>query len=530
MTFSGLHLHYAKKDIDAFLPAHLQKIKLLKKGQWLFTFKGKEKFHIYLSIHSQDARMHRTNQVFDYSEALDNFSIRMKKWLLNSTLVEIKQPGIDRTLTWTFKGKDALFNPKTYYFMTEFFGKDANVIMTDDRLIIFDLYKTSGSLNENQRLLQIGAPYEYLENFKLNPFDEAEVKTYLSDSTRAPVYHVFNGFSKEVASDFIETVHNVKDWMNRLNHPKFSVSNGRHFLFKDTLNPLTFIDFADALLGQTHIQRPYDGTKSKALKALEKRLKKATKKDALLSEQLIQTKESSWYSNIGNLIMQYEHKHQKMASVEVFDYLENTLRPIPLNPKYTVLENANLWFKKAKKMKASIPHLKKQIAINQEDIAYFELLITQIIEADEMSIQDIYLELIQEKIIQVKSSSLVKKKAKYKTFISSDHSEIYVGMNNFQNNELTHKIAKNTDWFCHVKDYPGSHVIIKDPSPSLKTIEEACMLAAYYSKAKDSPKVEVDVTLIKYVKKIPGKYGCFVRYDHQDAYTVEAKKPDILEK
>ena len=530
MTFSGIHLHYALNDILPLLPAYLQKLKQLKKGQWLLTFKGKQKFQIYLSIHSQDARMHRTNESFDYSEALDNFTTRMKKWLLNSTLISGSQPGLDRTIQLIFKGKDELFNPKTYIVMAEFFGKDANLVITDDYFKILDLFKTSGSLHENQRLLQMGATYEFLPTSKKSPFDEKAVSDYFKLTEKPPITHLFNGFSKAVAESFIEGLKTKEDWFNRLNHPRFMVHKNENTLFYKKDESLSFVDFADLLLTQTLNQRPYDTTKSKALKALSNKLKKVKKKEALLKSDLQKTSESTWYSDQGKLIMQEASKHAKKDSIEVFDYTDNTLKTIPLDIRYTVLENANRLFKKAKKMKASIPHIKKQLKLTKLDIDYYELLITQITEADEMSLQDIYIELVKEKIIQVKSASLVKKKAKYKTYISSDKTEILVGMNNIQNNELTHKIARNHDYFCHVKDYPGSHVIIKDPSPTKATLKEACMLAAYYSKAKHSPKVEVDIVKVKDVKKIPGKYGCFVRYDHHESYFVEATLPPCEEK
>lgn len=529
MTFSGLLLHYAKSDIEKYLPAHLQKMKQLKKGQWLFTFKGKEKFQVYLSIHSQDARMHRTRETLDYSEPLDNFTIRMKKWLLNSTLIKLSQPKLDRTIQWTFKGKDALFNPKTYQVMTEFFGKDANIIITDDSLKIMDLFKTSGSLFENQRLLQIGATYEFLPTSKESPLDEKAVKSYFDHSEKPPVYEFFNGFSKAVSLEFSEGLQSFNDWFEKLNHPSFYIDENQRALFSSQHPSLSFIDFVDQSLNQTFNLRPYDSTKAKALKALETRLKKAKKKARVLSEQLTATNESHWYSTQGKLMMQDPDKHQKKDMVEVFDYEENSLKKIPLDPKFTVLENANKWFKKAKKMKASIPHLKKQMMINQKDIAYYELLITQIHDADEISIQEIYLELVKEKIIQVKSASLIKKKASHKTYVSSDGTLILVGMNNIQNAHLTHHIAKKQEFFCHVKDYPGSHVIIRSENPTLKTREEACMLAAFYSKAKHFPKVDVDLVEIKNVKKIPGKYGCFVRYDTHQSYTVEAIMPSIKE-
>lgn len=111
-------------------------------------------------------------------------------------------------------------------------------------------------------------------------------------------------------------------------------------------------------------------------------------------------------------------------------------------------------------------------------------------------------------------------------YLSSDGFDIYVGKNNYQNEELTFKFAQGNDIWMHAKKTPGSHVIIHTNGREVpdRTYEEAGSLAVYYSKAKTAPKAEVDYIERKFVKKPAGAKPGFVIY-HTN-YSLVAS-PDI---
>ena len=117
-------------------------------------------------------------------------------------------------------------------------------------------------------------------------------------------------------------------------------------------------------------------------------------------------------------------------------------------------------------------------------------------------------------------------------FVSSDGYEITEGRNNAQNDRLTCKESKKTDVWLHIKDLTGCHVIIScggdgrqgsEEMPPERTIEEAAIIAAYYSKAKNSSRADVDYTFVKYVKKPSGSKPGMVIFTHNYTITV---KPD----
>nr|OTP18811.1 fibronectin/fibrinogen-binding protein [Enterococcus sp. 9E7_DIV0242] len=107
------------------------------------------------------------------------------------------------------------------------------------------------------------------------------------------------------------------------------------------------------------------------------------------------------------------------------------------------------------------------------------------------------------------------KPSKPEAFLSSEGDTILVGRNNLQNDQLTLKTAKKTDYWLHAKDIPGSHVIIKNPDPSEKTLFEAALLAAYYSKFRLSAQVPVDYVQVKHVHKPNGAKPGYVIYENQ---------------
>lgn len=527
MTFTGLSLHYAIQDLQADLPARIQKIQQLSYGQLIFQMKKTTPFTVYLDITSQHARMHRTHLSFPHTTGPSMLTQRMKKWFLNAKCVALTQHGLDRVVKMTIEGINELFEPTTYWMYVEFFGKDANIIITDASDRILDLHKTTGSIFDHLRVLHIGATYAYPPSAKASPFDAAAIQAYLANPT-GPVYTVFEGFSKPLGEAFISHAQTEKTWLETLQNPVFKAAASAD-IFSPSQPSLAFVQWADFHLQKVFEKTPYDQTLKTVQKILEKKKTKALKKHTALQHQMTQVKEAEAYTKAGTLLMQVADKHQKVATVEVFDYTLNEPVTLVVDPKRSVLANANERFKKAKKLKASIPHIKKQLRLNEKLIAYLDSILDQLSYADAVSLDDIYSELISEKIIRLARPKKPSRRSKPKHFIHQGTS-IYVGQNHTQNAELTHRFAHATWWFLHVKNSPGSHVIIAHDAPLETTKEVAAMLAAYYSKARHHPKVNVDLVRVKDVKTVKGHKGHFVTYANEMTLTVPADLPDVKEK
>jgi predicted ribosome quality control (RQC) complex YloA/Tae2 family protein len=150
------------------------------------------------------------------------------------------------------------------------------------------------------------------------------------------------------------------------------------------------------------------------------------------------------------------------------------------------------------------------------------------IALDEEDLVEIKEELMEYGYIKRRKGNQKKTKFKSKPlhFISSDGYHMYVGKNNYQNEELSFQFANGGDWWFHAKQMAGSHVIVKVPHGEElpdRTFEEAGRLAAYYSKGKDAPKVEVDYVQKKHLRKPPAAKPGFVIYHTNYSLMIEPK-------
>jgi len=228
----------------------------------------------------------------------------------------------------------------------------------------------------------------------------------------------------------------------------------------------------------------------------------------------------------GELLTSYIYQIKTgMSEITLENFYNNNEKiTIPLDVQKSPSENIQRYFKRYQKSKNRIEELTEQLAIAQKEISYLEnvlLSISQIETYDEISeIQD---ELAKQGYIRRPSNHKSKKEtiSSPMEFTASDGTTILVGKNNTQNDRLTLKLSSPNDTWLHTKDIPGSHVIIraKQQDISEKTLYEAAVLAAYYSKGKFSSNVPVDYTERKNVKKPTGaKPGMVIYVNNSTIY------------
>ncbi len=215
-------------------------------------------------------------------------------------------------------------------------------------------------------------------------------------------------------------------------------------------------------------------------------------------------------------------------SLEALNYYTNEMITIPLDDQLSPSENAKKYFERYGKLKRTYEALTELIEETKAEIDHLESIATAldiaVLEEDLVQIRE---ELTEFGYIRKKRSD---KKAKVKSkpfhYISSDGFHMYVGKNNFQNDELTFQLATGGDWWFHAKGMPGSHVIVKTEGKELPdaTFEEAGKLAGFYSKGRENEKVEIDYLQRKNVKKPNGSAPGFVVYYTNYSLTIH---PDI---
>jgi predicted ribosome quality control (RQC) complex YloA/Tae2 family protein len=259
-------------------------------------------------------------------------------------------------------------------------------------------------------------------------------------------------------------------------------------------------------------------------------LERNQKKYQLQQKQIKDADKRDKFKLYGELINVYGYDLPEGAKELVCQnfYDDNKEIKIPLDPTKTARENSQKYFDKYGKLKRTTEALTTQIAETKAQIDHLESIQNSLeiaLSADDLvQIKD---ELIESGFIK-KHGSGKKQKVKSKPFhyISSDGYDMYVGKNNYQNDELTFKFATGNDWWFHAKGMPGSHVIVKSKDGEMpdRVFEEAGQLAGYYSKGRESDKIEIDYLQKKNVKKPAGSAPGFVVYYTNFSLTIH---PDI---
>ena len=204
-----------------------------------------------------------------------------------------------------------------------------------------------------------------------------------------------------------------------------------------------------------------------------------------------------------------------------------------MDPQLNARENAQKYFDKYNKLKRAFEALKELTQETKREIGHLESISASLdIALKEEDLTQIKQELTEYGFIKKHGPSGKKERITSRPFHyrSTDGFDIYVGKNNYQNEELTFKIASGNDWWFHAKGIPGSHVIVKADGRDLtdRTFEEAGALAAYYSKGRGSEKVEIDYIQKKHIKKVAGAAPGFVIY-HTNYSMVAVPKTALVE-
>ena len=254
------------------------------------------------------------------------------------------------------------------------------------------------------------------------------------------------------------------------------------------------------------------------------------KKSALQQKQMKDSEKKEKYKLYGELINTYGYGVEEGAdSLIACNYYDNNKEiKIPLDPALTPQENSQKYFDKYGKLKRTAEALQELLIETKNQIDHLESIQNSLdIAVTSDDLVQIKEELAEYGFIKKnRSGKRVKVKSKPFHYISSDGYDIYVGKNNYQNDELTFKLATGNDWWFHAKGMPGSHVIVKANNEELpdRVFEEAGKLAGYYSKGRDSDKIEIDYLQKKNVKKPNGSAPGFVVYYTNYSLTIH---PDI---
>ena len=316
-------------------------------------------------------------------------------------------------------------------------------------------------------------------------------------------------------------------------------------------------DAAEAFFAEAEQAAAFLKMGRRLLQIVKSKLARAKRRLAKIEAEAVDKEDVDRLFQKGELLKMNVHEVRRgMASIEVRDVFSSAQPTvtIELQTSLSPWANVDAAFKKAKKAKRRLAHSAKLVASAREEIAYFEGLLLQIEGCEGIPcLQEIADELLRVGVITTRKHDEVvsgalrrlpkEERQRFRRFVSSDGFQILVGRNNRENDLLTLRTARPFDLFVHAQGVPGSHVIVwranrGSPIPK-RTIEEAAIIAALHSKARNALHVPVDYTPRSQVKKpkgsVPGKViymsfqTVFVNPDHSLLAKLAAKKGTAIE-
>lgn len=540
MAFDGLFTHQMIKEIQFLETARINKITQPDDYTVIITIRANRKNQkLLLSTHPNFARLHLTTQTLENPFDPPMFLRVLRKHIEGGIINRIEQIGNDRIIAMHINNTNEIGDPINRRLYIEIMGKHSNMILCDQDNKILDSLKHLTPNTNSARTLMPGFQYEFPPTAKkYNPFTLSTISDLIdqSISPQKAVLKVLEGFSPVAVRELLAMDSNLDKaftkFMEQLTIDPviFTIDDKEDFYFKPVTYATeiehfeTLSDMLDFYYKDRATRERVRNQTNDLSRHLTNLLTKNEKKLAKLVHELEETKRMDEMNLFGELIT--SNMYQLKAGMKEFttiNYYNNETVTIPLNPRKTPAENAQYYYKQYNRLKTRKQHSIIQIDETKQEIEYIQTIQMQLNHIQLDDIDDIRNELAEQGLLKKKHKKNDKKKKKVQDidhYMSRDNQVIVVGRNNLQNEYITHKMSRNNYLWFHTKDIPGSHVVILDSNPTDGTIEDAAMLAAHFSKAQGSSKIEVDYTEIKYVHKPNGSKPGFVIYTDQTTVVI----------
>ncbi|NYF24173.1 NFACT family protein [Sporosarcina sp. JAI121] len=559
MAFDGLFTTAMVQELQVLKNGRISKIHQPNAQEVVFLIRADGKNQkLLISTHSSYSRIQLTEESITNPSEPPLFCMVLRKHLEGGSITSVGQFGTDRIITINIKAKNEIGDDINRRLYVEIMGRHSNLLLVDpDRNLIIESMKHLPPSVNSYRTILPGQPFiPAPPQDKKDPFavTEAQFDELLPELNSArDVVEQFSGFSPINAEELLYRLKgaSAKD--------KFTVFTSLLASFKGidstpniseigtkTVFSATALTHADKtiaeyktlgdLLDKVYFARAErERVKSQAAD-LERWLDNEIAKLNLKTKKLVKEREAAGkldtFQLYGELLTANSYAIEKGATeATVANYYdEGTMVTIPLDPRKSPIDNAQRFYSRYSKAKTALIMIAEQLEKTAEDIAYFEMIKQQVLQASPIDIEEIREELAELGFLKARKSKkkLKPKKPVPETYVSSKGVKISVGKNNKQNDYLTFKIASREQTWLHTKDIPGSHVVIHDAAPDEETIHEAAILSAYFSKARGSSAVPVDYTEVRHVKKPNGSKPGFVIYFEQKTILVDPNEDVVM--
>ena len=538
MAFDGAFLHKVIAEIKTAIDCHIDKIYQPSRDELVFSLrkKGFSK-KLLISAKAGVQRVHFTENKYENPATPPMFCMLMRKYLSAARLVDITQPDLERVAIFVFSTSNEMGDIVEIKLVCELIGGKANIILVNAEGKIIDALRHS-SVEAGGRLILPTATYTLPEKIeKLNPLLLSAKEIELNTENRSLLSAV-EGFSPLICRE-IEECDNKSTALEKV-LTDIKINNTPILLYNPQGEPLDFTytkikqygkeykntDFESfsVLLDEFYTEKETASRINTAARDIIKLItslkNRAEKRLAMRLQDLKKCENRENLRIYGELIKANLFSIEKGATVaRVPNYYSENMEivSIPLDASLSPQNNANKYFKEYKKTYTAEQTLKELTQKDSEEIVYLESVLDSIERSTSLfDIAQIREELTEAKYIksQVSRKKQNQNTNTFKECTSIEGYKILIGKNNRQNDYLTTVLASKTDLWFHVKNIPGSHVIVFSGGNvvSEETVLQAALLAAENSKAAKSSNVAVDYTQIKYVKKPNGAKPGMVIY------------------
>lgn len=577
MPFDGIVLNAAVRELNCFLTAaRIDKVFQTQRDEIVLLCRNESgRYNLTISCNAINCGIHLTKIKKENPLTAPRFAMLLRKHLAGGRIISIEQIGYDRIVCIKVLSRDELGDESVKQLMIEIMGKHSNIILLNEDGIIYDAIKTvdfeTSRVREVMPLRKYVLPPQqnkYTPNQVIGEKEDEFSQAFLAEYNKNPeaahkaILSNISGFSpflcKMIVAEsqhrgirLLDVVRSVcRDIINSKYQPTiFKCNNEFHvinFNLPEDEGRITEFGTTNEMLDNVYSPKEVQHAIKQKTGEMQKHLQSAINKTLRKIEIHKQTASVSEDYDInrikGELLLANVYAVRDSGDVveldNFYDLDENSMPAskltIELDVNKTVPQNAQMYFKKYQKQKATYEN-----ALIHYDEAVTELeylnnvaaLLANVANDDE--ILQIKEELTEEGYLRGagnKGSCRTKKKVSSAPlpvkYVTPDGYIIYIGKNNKQNDYLTCKMARSEDIWFHLKNAPGSHVVISTSALEKGQIipgrifETAAALAAWYSSHRDNPKADVDYTKIKHVKKIPGGKPGMVTYTNFKTITV----------
>lgn len=583
MSPDGITLHLIIKELqETLLPGRVERVYQPERQEIILVIRSSGKSQrLLLSAKAESASLHLTIKEKKNPLSPPHFCIVLRKYLEGSRLTDIQQVGLDRIVHLTFNRIAESGEFQDVVLIAEIMGKHSNLILInpDSNQIIDGIKRYSHALSRHREVLP-GRTYlsppaqEKVHPLKLN--EDQFIKLMLShplDNTLDRVlFSVLEGLGPVLVRESI-----LRTGLDPSLHLEYCGAHELQSLWQVLQNLIPSLyqgegieptivfqgkqptAFAPIILTQyqglnlvkcqtvnemldlfytarLEINR-FQQIQRHLTHVINNKLAHYSKKLSFQEQDETEAKSALKFRLWGETVFANLHLikpgAQEVSLPNIYEP-EGPYITIKLTPSMTASQNAQVFFRKYNKARDSLKIIKKNKQKTAAEIRYLNSVKFALEQADTLAdLQEIQTELEEAGYLHTKEKKTHKKKPrketpKIKQVTSQDGLTILIGKNNKQNDYLTMKLAQPDDYWLHVKESAGAHVVIKS-KPGQKvpssTLEEAAGLAAYFSEARFSSKVPVDCTQKKHVSKPAGARPGFVIYKNHETFYVTPKAP-----